>query len=306
MKLNNSLTFSTSPSTRPARKLRLTARSLYRSTRRRYAGKEQDSETGLYYYGARYLDSKTGRWLSGDPAVSEYIPSAPVNDEARKRNGSLPGMGGVFNYANLHVYHYAGNNPVKYSDPDGNIIVNIVIGAGIGAVVGGVSGATSAIMQGKSVQEITGNALSGAISGAVTGGFISSGVGVVAVVGASFVGGAAGSVMGQVVSNGGTNGLNPQDVAKTAIIAGGISAVAATATLGISTIGNNIVNNAWNAAADLTTTTNGTWGAAALNAVNTRKAVATAKPVVEAIIGMAAEVANVVITESSNANRMNE
>jgi hypothetical protein len=29
-------------------------------------------------------------------------------------------MGGVFNVVNLHVYHYAGNNPVKYTDPDGN------------------------------------------------------------------------------------------------------------------------------------------------------------------------------------------
>jgi hypothetical protein len=28
-------------------------------------------------------------------------------------------MGGVFNYVNLHAYHYAGNNPVKYTDPDG-------------------------------------------------------------------------------------------------------------------------------------------------------------------------------------------
>jgi hypothetical protein len=28
----------------------------------------------------------------------------------------------VFNYVNLHVYHYAGNNPVKYVDPDGERI----------------------------------------------------------------------------------------------------------------------------------------------------------------------------------------
>jgi RHS repeat-associated protein len=115
---------STSPSTLSPRKPRLTARALCRRTRPCLTGKEQDSETGLYYYGARYLDPRAGRWLSGDPAVGEYIPSAPVNEEARKRNGSLPGMGGVFNYANLHVYHYAGNNPVKYTDPDGNSSVD--------------------------------------------------------------------------------------------------------------------------------------------------------------------------------------
>jgi murein DD-endopeptidase MepM/ murein hydrolase activator NlpD len=28
-------------------------------------------------------------------------------------------MGGVYNLVNLHLYHYAGNNPVKYTDPDG-------------------------------------------------------------------------------------------------------------------------------------------------------------------------------------------
>jgi hypothetical protein len=56
---------------------------------------------------------------SGDPAMADYIPSAPINDEAKKRNGNLPGMGGVFNQVNLHAYHYAGNNPVKYVDPDG-------------------------------------------------------------------------------------------------------------------------------------------------------------------------------------------
>jgi RHS repeat-associated protein len=94
-------------------------RYLYGRSQRNNTGKELDTETGLYYYGARYLDPKTSRWLSGDPAVGEYIPVAPVSDEARKRNGNLPGMGGVFNYVNLHVYHYAGNNPVKLIDPDG-------------------------------------------------------------------------------------------------------------------------------------------------------------------------------------------
>ncbi|UTC61765.1 RHS repeat-associated core domain-containing protein [Treponema sp. OMZ 787] len=81
-------------------------------------------ETGLYYYGARYLDQKYSRWLSGDPALNDYIPQAPVNDEAKKHNENLPGMGGVFNVVNLHVYHYAGNNPVKYTDPDGKITWN--------------------------------------------------------------------------------------------------------------------------------------------------------------------------------------
>ena len=78
-------------------------------------------ETGVNYYGARYLDPKYSRWLSGDPALSDYIPKAPIDDEAKKHNENLPGMGGVYNTVNLHLYHYAGNNPVKYTDPDGKI-----------------------------------------------------------------------------------------------------------------------------------------------------------------------------------------
>ena len=72
----------------------------------RFTGKEMDEETGLYYYGARYLDPKYSRWLSRDPALGDYIPTAGSDPS------KLAGMGGVYNTVNLHLYHYAGNNPL--------------------------------------------------------------------------------------------------------------------------------------------------------------------------------------------------
>jgi len=111
----------------------------------RFTGKERDSETGMYYYGARYLDPKTSRWLSADPAYYDgsYIPSAPINDQARQRNQNLPGMGGVFNYVNFHVYHYAGNNPIKLIDPDGRTDeLAKKIQAGVSSTLTGINSAS--------------------------------------------------------------------------------------------------------------------------------------------------------------------
>ena len=66
-------------------------------------------------------------------------------------------MGGVFNVVNLHVYHYAGNNPVKYTDPDGRSLLGklsagacfvgaaLVLAAGT-AIVATTAGTTAVII----------------------------------------------------------------------------------------------------------------------------------------------------------------
>jgi RHS repeat-associated protein len=78
----------------------------------KFTGKERDPETGLYYHGARYRDPRIGGWISTDPALSRYLPVA------NSQNLKLP-AGGVFVSVNLNLYHYGGNNPVIYIDPDG-------------------------------------------------------------------------------------------------------------------------------------------------------------------------------------------
>ena len=110
-------------------------------------------------YGARYLDPKYSRWISTDPALGEYIPVAPVDEEAKRHNQNLPGMGGAFNTVNANLYHYAGNNPLYYTDPTGSDIKGMLRGA---------------VKIDLAITEI--NSGMGIIAGAVAGEFISGGL----------------------------------------------------------------------------------------------------------------------------------
>jgi hypothetical protein len=73
----------------------------------------------------------------------------------------------VYNTTNLHAYHYAGNNPVKYTDPDGEIL-NLAA-AVIGAAAGAAIGAGMAALNGASGREIAAAAAGGAVVGGMAG-----------------------------------------------------------------------------------------------------------------------------------------
>ncbi|KAF3356036.1 hypothetical protein VdG1_06774 [Verticillium dahliae VDG1] len=69
--------------------------------RYRYAGKERDEETGLYYYGARYYAPWLGRWTSPDPA------------------GLADG---------LNLFCFVRNNPVSSTDSGGRLTMALGLG----------------------------------------------------------------------------------------------------------------------------------------------------------------------------------
>lgn len=83
----------------------LTAEGAWEKTASRYdfapgPRKQLDEETGLTYFGARYYDSKRGRWISPDAAALDLV------------------AGG--NPIGLSTYAYTFHNPLNLIDPDGN------------------------------------------------------------------------------------------------------------------------------------------------------------------------------------------
>ncbi len=65
----------------------------YAKKRYRFCGKEKDEESGLYYYGMRYYSAWTCRFISVDPLAGKYPFYTP--------------------------YQYTGNNPITFTDLDG-------------------------------------------------------------------------------------------------------------------------------------------------------------------------------------------
>ena len=59
----------------------------------KFNGKELDEETGLYYYGARYMNPLTSMWYGVDPLTEKYV--------------------------NIGAYIYCHGNPIRLIDPDG-------------------------------------------------------------------------------------------------------------------------------------------------------------------------------------------
>ena len=104
----------------------------------KFNGKEFDEETGLYYYGARYMDPKISMWLGVDPLVEKY-----------------PSVNG---------YCYTFSDPIGFIDPSGqegegtgntswwgknNMTTRAIgalqmVGGAVEAVVGGIGGLMTA------------------------------------------------------------------------------------------------------------------------------------------------------------------
>lgn len=113
-------------------------------------GKEWDTKGEIYYYGARYYDPASGRFLSPDPAGQFSNP-----------------------------YAYAYSDPVNYVDPNGEfacagVCISLIVGATVGAITGAASAARAA-NDGERIWNWDWSAGSGTVRGLV-GGAIRGGI----------------------------------------------------------------------------------------------------------------------------------
>ena len=83
---------------------------------KQHSGKERDA-TGLIYFGARYLDPWTGRWLSPDPGFTLLDVDATARPAESVAN-----------------YTYVLGNPIAYFDDDGRETLQELLNAAVQAL----------------------------------------------------------------------------------------------------------------------------------------------------------------------------
>jgi len=156
--------------------------------RHTYTGQEDDTETGLMYYGARYYDPVVGMFTS--PDLLTRLPQEPQRFERPD----------VFvasrtDPQRLNRFAYCSNNPMVYVDDTGEcpclaILAGVAIGAAIGAGVAAAQGAKGwDILIGAGI-----GAAAGLIGGAAAVGAAALGAG--ALVAGAVSGGAGGFTSG--------------------------------------------------------------------------------------------------------------
>ena len=97
----------------------------------RFSGKYQDAESGYYYYGYRFYNPDTGRWLNRDPIEEEGHIELKVANEYGSIIDYL--LSDEMNLDELNEYGFVLNNPIGYVDPRGEAfwVPIIVIGCKI-------------------------------------------------------------------------------------------------------------------------------------------------------------------------------
>ena len=116
-----------------------------------YTGREHDSESGYYYYRARYYDPAIGRFMQKDPHPGKLNLSTTV----------------------VNAYAYVSNNPQNMTDPTGMFSWFEKAIIGVGAAIAAV--AVALFFLPVSIG-ILGAAMIGAVVGAITGAVLGWGI----------------------------------------------------------------------------------------------------------------------------------
>jgi RHS repeat-associated protein len=125
-----------------------------------FTGQEHDNETGLENFGARYDSSAMGRFMSPDPKATQ-----------EKR---------LLDPQDLNLYLYTVDNPLRYSDPDGEnwqeavqdlrqAVSQLTVKVDVGFGAGGKGNIKKVGVEAEAAIKTTLTVQDGKISGSITG-----------------------------------------------------------------------------------------------------------------------------------------